>query len=48
VVAFIRPDLHLPYPLPPWCAYPYTTHIFACAVLGGDSLWLTASHREGT
>ena len=41
VVAFIRPDLHLPYPLPPWCAYPYTTHIFACAVLGGDSLWLT-------
>ena len=41
VVAFIRPDLHLPYPLPPWCAFPFKTYIFACAVLGGDSLWLT-------
>ena len=27
VVAFIRPDLHLPYPLPPWCAFPFKTYI---------------------
>ena len=40
VVAFMRPDLLLPSPLPAWCAYPYEHKAFACATLGGDSLWV--------
>ena len=41
VVAFMRPDLLLPAPIPGWCKWPYEQQVFACAVLGGDSLMIT-------
>ena len=41
VVAFMRPDMALPAPMPVWCEHAYDSRIFACASLGGDGLWVT-------
>ena len=41
VVAFMRPDLLLPQPVPALCEWPALTSVLACSGGGGDSLWVT-------
>ena len=40
LVAFSRPDLFWYGPLPPWCSWPWRTHMLSCFHPGCDMAWV--------